>query len=83
MSAACRSAATRAEIPRDRAVAIARKEITFEPTSTSARKETSGGRQVWRVEFRGRLPGQPPMLFEVRIVEIDRVTGEIISVSRS
>jgi hypothetical protein len=81
-AAACRSAPAAVEITRDRAVQIARQEITFDPTSTVARKGTSGRRRVWRVEFRGRLPGQPPMLFETRIVEIDRNTGEIVSVTR-
>jgi hypothetical protein len=81
--AACRSASPAAEIPRDRAVAIARRELTFEPSSTQVRKTESGSRPVWRVEFRGRLPGQPPMLFETRVIEVDRITGAIVSVTRS
>ena len=81
--AACRSAAQAVEIPRGRAVAIARRELTFEPSSTQVRKTESGSRPVWRVEFRGRLPGQPPMLFETRVIEVDRITGAIVSVTRS
>jgi hypothetical protein len=81
--AACRSASPAVEIPRDRAVAIARRELTFEPSSTQVRKTESGSRPVWRVEFRGRLPGQPPMLFETRVIEVDRITGAIVSVTRS
>jgi len=34
------------------------------------------------VTIRGRLPGQPPELFETRIFEIDRRTGVIVSVAR-
>jgi hypothetical protein len=35
------------------------------------------------VTFRGRLPGQPPDLFETVIVEVDRLSGEVVSVGRT
>ena len=72
-----------AEITRDRAIEIARQQIAFQPDSTEATRTTSNGKRVWRVTFRGRLPGQPPGLFETAIVEVDRSSGEIVSVART
>ena len=71
------------EISSDRAVDIARAQVTFAPLSVEAIKASASGHRVWRVTIRGRLPGQPPELFETRIFEIDRVTGAIVSVARS
>ena len=78
----CRSTPAGVEITRERAIEIARADLRFTPTSIHARKAVSGRRPVWRVEFRGRLPGQPPMLFETRTVEVDRANGAIVSVTR-
>jgi hypothetical protein len=71
------------EIGRDRAVAIARSQVSFQPSSIDAVKASVAGRPIWRVTIRGRLPGQPAELFETRIIEIDRVSGAIVSVARS
>ena len=71
------------EIGRDRAVAIARSQVSFQPSSIDAVKASVAGRPIWRVTIRGRLPGQPAELFETRIVEIDRVSGAIVSIARS
>ena len=71
------------EISRERAVDIARSQVTFRASSLEAVKVSVRGRPLWRVTIRGRLPGQPSELFETRIVEIDRVSGAIVSVSRS
>jgi hypothetical protein len=71
------------EITRERAVDIARSQVTFPASSLEAVKVSVRGRPIWRVTIRGRLPGQPTELFETRIVEIDRVSGVIVSVSRS
>jgi hypothetical protein len=71
------------EISRDRAVDIARSQVTFVPSSVEAVKASASGHRVWRVTIRGHLPGQPPELFETRVFEIDRVTGAIVSVARS
>ena len=71
------------EISRDRAIEIARDRITFQPDTTEAAQTTSNGKRVWRVTFRGRLPGQPPGLFETAIVDVDRASGEVVSVARS
>jgi len=72
-----------AEISRDRAIEIARQQIRFQPDSTEAERTTSNGRPVWRVTFRGRLPGQPPGLFETAIVDVDRSNGEIVRIART
>jgi len=71
------------EISRERAIEIARSQLSFSPDTIDATRTDSGGRNVWRVTFRGRLPGQPPGLFETLIVEVDRITGEIIGIART
>jgi hypothetical protein len=71
------------EISRDRAIEIARQQISFQPDNTEAVRATSNGRPVWRVTFRGRLPGQPPGLFETAIVDVDRTNGQIVSIART
>ena len=60
------------EISRARAIDIARGQVSFYPDRVKTERTTSGARAVWRVTFRGRLPGQPPLLFETILVEIDR-----------
>ena len=70
------------EISRARAIELARQRIAFSPDRIDALKTTSDERPVWRVTLRGRLPGQPPGLFETLMVELDRRTGEIVSVAR-
>ncbi|MGH9257326.1 MAG: hypothetical protein ACRD3C_22430, partial [Vicinamibacterales bacterium] len=57
--------------------------VSFTPDTIEAVQATSGTRAIWRVTFRGRLPGQPPGLFETAIVEIDRLTGGVVSLSRT
>lgn len=83
--AACRhpSASESAELTRERAIEIARSQVSFTPDSIEAIKANSSGKPVWRVTFRGRLPGQPPGLFETMIVEVHRESGEIVSVART
>lgn len=71
------------EISRDRAIEIARPHVSFKPDSVEAERAASRAGPVWRVTFRGRLPGQPPGLFEVAIIEIDRRTGKVVSIGRS
>jgi len=74
---------SQAEISRERAIEIARSHVSFEPDSVDAVAVTAAGRDVWRVTFRGRLPGQPPGLFETAIIEVDRRSGEIVSIART
>lgn len=70
-------------ISRERAIEIARKDVSFPPESIEAVQVKSelGGRAVWRVTFKGRLPDSLPGLFETRIFEIDLRTGEIVGAS--
>jgi hypothetical protein len=60
----CASAAPRAGIRQERAIEIASAEVKWKPFDVAARPATSNGRQIWRVTLKGRLPGQPPLLFE-------------------
>ena len=80
---ACAHQARQGEMSRDRAIAIAKAQVRFEPFEVDARRTRTNGRQVWRVVLKGRLPGQPPMLFETAVVEIDAVTGTLVSVAKT
>lgn len=80
---ACASAPPRQTIDRDRAVAIARRQVPWQPFDITARQLAVDGRLIWRVTLKGRLPGQPPLLFETAIVEIDAKTGEVSSVAKT
>jgi len=71
------------EISRDKAIEIARQQVSFQPDNIDAERTTSNARAVWRVTLKGRLPGQPPGLFETAIVEIDRVSSAVVSVART
>lgn len=79
----CASAALQAGITRERAIAIARTQVKWIPFDEAATRATSNGREIWRVTLKGRLPGQPPLLFETGIVEVDVRTGEVVSVSKT
>ena len=81
MGALCDPVGSQTQISRDRAIEIARKDITFKPDSVDAVQTTVEKRPVWRVTFKGRLPDQPPGLFETVSVDIDARTGEIVSAS--
>ena len=83
LAAACPGPSPVSELSRERAIEIARAHVSFQPDSVEAERATSAGRAVWRVTFRGRLPGQPPLLFETVIVEVDRESGEVVSIARS
>ena len=71
------------QLTRDQAIAVARQEVSFEPETVEAELSTSDTGAVWRVTFRGRLPGQPPGLFETMIVEVDAGSGKVASISRT
>jgi uncharacterized membrane protein YkoI len=71
------------EVTREQAIEIARQEVSFQPDSVEAVLSKSRERPVWRVTFRGRLPGQPPGLFETMIVEVDAYNGSVLSISRT
>jgi hypothetical protein len=80
---ACAHPPRTTEITRDRAIALAKAQVKFEPFDVKAQRTRTNGRAIWRVELKGRLPGQPPMLFETAIVEIDAVSGAVVSVAKT
>ena len=71
------------DVSRERAIEIARQEISFTIDSVEAIQTTSEGRVIWRVTIKGRLPDQPPGLFETRIYDIDAQSGKIVGLSTS
>ena len=79
----CAHATAAREISRERALQIARREISFEPDRIDARRVAAESGPVWRVVFRGRLPGQPPLLFETYVVDVSRRTGAVMIVARN
>ena len=79
----CASGPTARDITRDRAITIARGQVRWQPFESVAVKAAASGRRIWRVTLKGRLPDQPPLLFETAIVEIDAITGAILSVART
>jgi len=83
LALSCASAPASHEITRDRAIAIARAQVRWSPFESVAVKTASSGKRVWRVTLKGRLPDQPPLLFETAVVEIDAVTGTIVSIAKT
>lgn len=73
----------RKEITRERAIEIARERIDFKPKSVKAVKAIEDKRKVWRVTFRGEPISKVHPMGETTIVSVDRLTGEIVSVSKS
>ena len=83
VAVACPAGPTDSQITREQAIDIARQEVSFNPESVEAELSTSDERTVWRVTFRGRLPGQPPGLFETMVVDVDASSGEVVSIGRT
>ncbi len=79
----CPAGPVESQISREEAIEIARQVVSFQHDSVDAVKSTSDERAVWRVTFTGRLPGQPPGLFETIIVEVDATSGEVVSIART
>ena len=82
-SQACASAPPHGAIDRDGAVVIARRQVSWEPFEIAAVQARSNGRRIWRVTMKGRLPGQPRLLFETAIIEIDARTGDVVSAAKT
>jgi hypothetical protein len=82
-AAACASSPPVEAIARERAIAIAEQQVRWQPFDVQATRLTAGGRSVWRVTLKGRLPGQPPLLFETAVVEVDAKTGDVLSVAKT
>ena len=83
LAMACPAGPLESQISREQAIEIARQEVSFQPDSIEAVLSESRERPLWRVRFRGRLPGQPPGLFETAIIEVDARSGDIVSISQT
>ena len=83
VSLACPAGPVESEVSREQAIEIARQEVSFQPDSVDAVLSPSEKQPVWRVTFRGRLPGQPEGLFKTLIVEVDASSGEVVSIART
>jgi uncharacterized membrane protein YkoI len=83
LAMACPAGPLESQISREQAIEIARQEVSFQPDSIEAVLSESRERPLWRVTFRGRLPGQPPGLFETAIIEVDARSGDIVSISQT
>lgn len=83
IAVACPAGPVDSQITREQAIEIARREVSFEADSVEATLSSSEGRAVWRVTLRGRLPGQPPGLFETVIVDVDAQSGSVVSIGRT
>ena len=70
------------DISRERAIEIARQQVSFEPTSIEAVRGTRQGRPVWVVTFR-RADGSHGGLGQFAEITIDRATGRVVSVAMS
>jgi hypothetical protein len=71
------------EITRERAIEIARAQVSFEPEQVEAEKTEQEGRAVWKVTFRGQPPGPGHAIGEYMEVLVDRHTGEIVGLAMS
>jgi uncharacterized membrane protein YkoI len=81
LALACATGAKNEEISRERAIEIARQHLTFEAKSVEAEQAAEQGRPVWRVTFRGREANPPDSMGEFLTVDIDRKTGELVSIA--
>lgn len=71
-----------ADITQERAIDIARQQVTFIPTSVDVAADTVRGQATWAVVFRAS-DGTHGGLGQFMKVWVDRHTGEIVGVARS
>jgi hypothetical protein len=67
-------------ITRDTAIAIARRQISFEPTSTTSTAGTRHGRPAWIVTL-SRVDGSAGGVGLFAEVAIDKSTGEVVTIA--
>lgn len=69
-------------ITRDQAIDVARRQVSFEPTSIETKTDERRGHQVWVVTLRrdGTTPGVLGLFAEVAI---DRSTGQVVTIAVS
>ena len=80
MLAGCPGAAPQPQVDEEQAVAVARRQVLFEPEAVEAEMDADASPPVWRVTLRGRLPGASLFAFEEATVTVDAVTGDVIGV---
>ena len=83
LTVGCASAARPAEITRNGAITIARAQVRWVPFESAAVSAQASGRKIWRVTLKGRLPGQPPELFETAVIDIDAVSGAVVRIAKT
>ena len=76
------SPTSRNGISRERAIEIAREQVTFAPTSIEAAADTVEGRATWAVTFRA-ADASHGGLGQFMMVWVDRRTREIVSLAMS
>ena len=67
-------------VEEDQAVNTARLQVLFEPESIEAQLNTDQDHPAWEIALRGRLPGQSIFEFELAVVTIDAITGNVLSI---
>ena len=70
------------QVGEEQAVAVARRQVLFEPESIEAEMTAGENPPVWRVTLRGRLPGQSVFEFEEATVTVDAVSGDVVGVEQ-
>ena len=78
----CPAGAPEPQVDEEQAVAVASRQVLFEPESSEAVLAAGENPPVWRVTLRGRLPGQSVFEFEEATVTVDAVTGDVIGVGQ-
>lgn len=76
----CPPAVEQPLVAEDQAINTARLQVFFEPESIEAQLNTDQDPQVWEISLRGRLPGQSIFDFELAVVTIDAITGNVVSI---
>lgn len=69
-------------ISRERAIDIARQQVSFTPTSVEVAADTIQGQSTWAVTFRA-ADGSHGGLGQFMKVWVDQRTGEVVSLARS
>lgn len=64
----------------DQAINTASLQVLFEPESIETHLNTDQDPPIWEISLRGRLPGQSIFDFELSVVTIDAITGNVITV---
>ena len=68
------------QVDETQAIAIATRQVLFEPETVEAELDREVAPPLWRVTLRGRLPGQSVFAFEETQVEVDAVSGNVLRV---